>query len=504
MRSGAPGDHQGVSVTRTVERTTPAYRRPGDGPPQLQASDKAGWLQRYAQALLLVDALALGLAALLSLYVRFGARPGELRGVSYYAVAAAMAITWLGVLALSRCYEARFLAAGPEEFKRVTNASIRLIAVIALIGYATGLELARGFVAVFLPAGLLGLLLGRYLARLVLYRRRRRGEWSHRVLVLGSEPHVGDLAAQLRREPLAGFQVVGACVPGGLSEISGGVPVVGTLGGVSAALAAVQADTVAVAACPAITGEGLRRLSYELEGTGVDLLVAPALTNVTGSRINIRPVAGLPLLHLDEPELTGARKAAKAVFDRSVATVSLVLLAPVLTTVAIAVRVTSPGPAIFRQQRVGRDGELFCVWKFRSMRQDAEQLRHTIEQLNEHEGVLFKVRQDPRITPIGRFLRKYSLDELPQLVNVARGQMSLVGPRPPLESEVARYEGHARRRLLVKPGMTGLWQISGRSDLSWDETVRLDLQYVENWSLGLDLMILAKTGLAVVKGSGAY
>jgi len=328
------------------------------------------------------------------------------------------------------------------------------------------------------------------------------------VLLLGTHAQVQDLALRLRKDPNAGLQVVGACVPGGLRQVGMGsdepIPVYGGLTDVHRGLAASGADTIAVTASPGLQGEALRRLSYDLEGTGIDLLVAPALTNVTGTRISIRPVAGLPLLHLDEPELNGVRTLIKGAFDRTAAFLGLLVLLPLLVGLALAVRVTSPGPAIFKQTRVGRGGEEFCVWKFRSMYADAEARLEELRHRNEHDGVLFKVKDDPRVTPLGKQLRKYSLDELPQLVNVLLGQMSLVGPRPPLPSEVSQYVGHTRRRLLVKPGITGLWQVSGRSDLSWEDTVRLDLQYVENWSLGLDLSILARTVLTVVKGSGAY
>jgi exopolysaccharide biosynthesis polyprenyl glycosylphosphotransferase len=413
----------------------------------------------------------------------------------------------MAVIGMSRCYEARFVGSGTDEYKRIGNASIRVVAVVALVCYAFKLDVARGFVAVVLPVGLALLLVGRYTARMMLYRARRAGRCSHRVLVVGAPNHVEHLVRQLRREPLAGLQVVGACLAGrgGPIDVDGfSVPVVGSLSTIAAAMAQVQADSVAVAASPGINAEALRRLAYELEGTGVDLLVAPALTNITGTRISIRPVAGLPLLHVDEPELTGGRKLLKGAFDRSLALGLLVLLLPLILGICLVVAATTRGPVLFRQIRVGRDGSLFCVWKFRSMYADAEARRSSLEELNEHEGVLFKMRNDPRITPVGQFLRKYSLDELPQLVNVLRGQMSLVGPRPPLPSEVEKYEGHAHRRLLVKPGITGLWQVSGRSNLSWEDTVRLDLQYVENWSLGLDLAVLAKTLLAVVRGSGAY
>jgi exopolysaccharide biosynthesis polyprenyl glycosylphosphotransferase len=211
-----------------------------------------------------------------------------------------------------------------------------------------------------------------------------------------------------------------------------------------------------------------------------------------------------PLLRVDEPELTGSRKLAKAAFDRGMAALALLLLAPLFLVIALVVRATSAGPAFFRQERVGRDGERFRLWKFRSMTADAEERRTALLGLNELNGPRFKIRNDPRVTKVGAFLRKYSIDELPQLINVVRGDMSLVGPRPPLPAEVEQYEGHAHRRLLVKPGITGLWQVSGRSDLDWDEALQLDLRYVEDWSLGLDLSLLARTVLSVLKGRGAY
>ena len=499
-----------MTAVREQEPAVAVERRaPLDPTLQVEADATAvDWLRRYTRALVFVDLLAVLTAAVVALLVRFGGEQVTLGGISYSAVAVLLPVPWLAVLALSRCYEARFLGSGPEEFQRVFNASIRFTALVALFAYATQLDVARGFVAIALPLGAVLLLLGRYAARLVLHRQRKQGRCTHRVLVVGTYQDAQDLIVRLRKEPLAGLEVVGACVPGGYRRVTTGagepVHVLGALTAFHAALAASGADTVAVTASPGLQGEVLRKLSYDLEGTGVDLLVAPALTNVTGTRISIRPVAGLPLLHLDEPELTGARRVIKGVFDRTAALLGLIVLLPLLLGLAAAVRLTSPGPAIFKQTRVGRCGEEFRVWKFRSMYADAEARLAELQHRNESDGVLFKVRNDPRITPLGNTLRKYSLDELPQLVNVLLGQMSLVGPRPPLPSEVAQYVGHTRRRLLVKPGITGLWQVSGRSDLSWEDTVRLDLQYVENWSLGLDLSILARTVLTVVKGSGAY
>jgi exopolysaccharide biosynthesis polyprenyl glycosylphosphotransferase len=483
-----------------------------DPGPSEAAAPAREWAQRYAFYLFLLDLTILGVTGIVAVFLRFGTDGGEalrLSGVSYFLIAAAVVVAWLGTLGFSRCYESRFLGTGSEEYTRVGNASVRLAAVVALVAFALDLPLSRGFVAVLLLLGTLLLLVGRVAARACLRAGRRRGRWNHRVLVVGGIQQVQELVEQLSRDPSAGFDVVAVCVPGehrAALRLSNGdsVPVSGGLSSVTQVMLDLRADTVAVTGSPGITGHALRRLSYELEGSGVDLLVAPALTNVTGSRVSIRPMAGLPLLHLDEPELTGARRVLKLVFDLVVALVLTVVLSPLLLALGFLVRLTSPGPAIFTQERVGRRGRPFRIYKFRSMYVDAEERLAELAHLNEHDGVLFKLRNDPRVTPLGRLLRRYSLDELPQLLNVLRGQMSLVGPRPPLASEVARYEGHAHRRLLVKPGVTGLWQVSGRSDLSWDDTVRLDLQYVENWSLGLDISVLAKTAVTVLRRSGAY
>ncbi len=271
------------------------------------------------------------------------------------------------------------------------------------------------------------------------------------------------------------------------------------------ALAETGADTVAVGAWSDLSQADLRRLSWQLEGTRVALVVAPSLTDVAGPRIHIRPVAGLPLLHVEQPEFTGGRRLLKGTVDRVSSTCLLLVIAPLLLAIAIAVRLTSPGPALFRQVRVGHGGEVFTLNKFRTMYVDAEAQLATLAGSNEaSDGLMFKMRDDPRITPVGRWLRRFSLDELPQLLNIVKSDMSVVGPRPPLPHEVAHYGDDVRRRLLVKPGLTGLWQVSGRSDLSWDESVRLDLHYVENWSIALDLAILARTVAAVARRDGAY
>jgi exopolysaccharide biosynthesis polyprenyl glycosylphosphotransferase len=469
-------------------------------------SSPAPWTRRYLRQAVLADVIAVSLSGIVAVFLRFGSDSLLHHAVSYYIVAGDIGLAWIACLALSRCYELRFLTEGPEEYKRVGNASLRLFGVLGFLAYATKTDVARGFVLVFFPLGLMALMLGRWIVRLLLARAREEGRAFHRVVVVGRYAAVQDLIAQLEADKRHGFRVVGACVSGAPdSGADLGVPVLGTLIGVRKAVLERGADTVAVAGSPELTGEALRRLSYDLEGSGIDLLVSPALLNVTGNRISIRPVGGVPLLHVDEPELDGARKLVKMLFDRGTSIALLVLLSPLLVVLMLGVKLSSRGPALFRQTRVGRDGELFSLLKLRTMQIDAEARLQDLLQHNESAGgMLFKLKDDPRVTPLGRFLRKWSLDELPQLVNVFAGQMSMVGPRPPLPTEVERYEGHAHRRLLVKPGITGLWQISGRSDLSWEDTVRLDLQYVENWSLGLDMAVMAKTLLAVFRSAGAY
>jgi exopolysaccharide biosynthesis polyprenyl glycosylphosphotransferase len=328
------------------------------------------------------------------------------------------------------------------------------------------------------------------------------------VVVAGSRQEVRDLVRHMRSASHVGFSVIGACVPGRprcVDVPDGQVPVVGSLGVVAEAALDVGADTIAIAGTSMISNMALRRLSWQLEGTGTQLVIAPAIRDIAGPRIQIWPLAGLPLLHVQEPQFTGSKRLIKGALDRSLAVVLALLLSPLLLGIAVASRVTSGGPVLFRQVRVGRLGKEFVLWKFRTMRQGAEGelpdlLAHNLHQ----DGPLFKVRWDPRITDLGRLLRRFSLDELPQLWNVIQGSMSLVGPRPPLPSERAQYAGDVHRRLLVKPGMTGLWQVSGRSDLPWMETVRLDLYYVENWSVVMDLALMWRTVNSVLRRSGAY
>nr|WP_240779300.1 sugar transferase [Nonomuraea zeae] len=449
----------------------------------------------------LADLCGAGAGACAAFLVRFGALTPYV--LPYLLVSLALPVVWCCAVALSRAYEPRMLGVGSEEFRRVVQAGVSLTAGTAIGSYVTKTDVARGYVVLALPLVTLLTLILRYALRRSLHRRRAAGHCMRKVVAVGHAASVAELVQLFRKERHHGMDVVAACLPGGTpGELVAEVPVGGDLSDVPIVVDQVRADTVAVLACPEMDGQALRRLAWRLERTHTELVVAPALMDVAGPRTMIRPVAGLPLLHVEHPELAGARQLVKNVFDRLVAVLLLVLLSPVLAALAVAVRVTSPGPALFRQTRVGRDGRLFTIVKFRTMRRGSEQQKITL--VSERDGLLFKIRNDPRVTPLGMLMRRHSLDELPQLINVIRGHMSLVGPRPPLPEEVARYGDDVRRRLLVRPGLTGLWQVSGRSDLSWEESVRLDLRYVENWSLTLDLQILWKTWSAVARGQGAY
>lgn len=466
---------------------------------------RARWQRRYTVALVVLDAVLLFAGTTVAALLRWGAPAGSIKvgGLDYYAIAALVAAVWLALLATTHSYDARYLGIGSDEFRRVADAAIRVTALVAFVTFVGKLPLSRGFVALALPIGLVSTLVGRYVARRVLHRLRRASHCLHRVLVVGTPMAAAKLAEGLSRSVYTGYHVAGTWSPAA-ADFVGSERTARERGRVLEVLARTQADTVAVASS-GFSPAALRELAWQLEGTGVDLLVSPALTDVAGPRIHMRPVDGLPLLHVEEPMLDGGKQFVKSVFDRVAALLLLVLASPVLVGIALAIRLNSAGPAMFGQQRSGRGGELFTIYKFRTMRVGADQSFDLLvaAQVDKPGGMFAKDLVDDRVTAVGQFLRRYSLDELPQLVNVLFGQMSLVGPRP-LPASVEQVGYDVSRRLLVRPGMTGLWQVSGRSDLPFDESIRLDLYYVENWSPAFDVMILWKTARAVLRGSGAY
>ena len=461
------------------------------------------WVRRYTLGLVAIETLAAAVTAGTVLTVH--ATPVTAGNPLLWA-AAALVVAWPLLLAGAGAYSARAYGTGSDEYRRVLRAGFLLLATLGLVSYAVQLDIARGLVLLAVPALTLGTLVERYAARLWLQRLRAQGSCTTKVIVVGRGGAVLELVDRVRRERFAGMDVVAACVtPADRDRVGAALDLpVGGLDDVVAMADRLGADTIAVTSASETAAQYLRQLSWQLEGTGIELLVAPGLIEVAGPRLHIRPFEGLPLLAVEQPRFEGWRRVVKGGLDRTVAGLALLLLAPVMLGLALAVKLGSPGPVLYRQERVGVNGRTFTMLKFRSMVVDADRQVEALNAENISDGLLFKMRVDPRVTPVGRLLRRLSLDELPQLLNVLGGSMSLVGPRPPLPGEVARYDTQVSRRLLVKPGLTGLWQISGRSDLPWEEAVRLDLRYVENWSMAMDLLILVKTFRAVLSRSGAY
>ncbi|HZN17408.1 MAG TPA: exopolysaccharide biosynthesis polyprenyl glycosylphosphotransferase [Micromonosporaceae bacterium] len=497
------------------EATVPIRNRPA-----AVGTPRSIWQARYVALLVPVDAAVGLVAALAAVLLRFGPAAGESQRV-YAWLTALLPVGWLLALLLNRAYESRCLFAGNEEYQRVLRAGLALTATIALVLYAFEIRLGRSYLLVGVPALLVLGVLARYAQRRSLHRRWARGECLRRVLVVGHACAVADLTRRLRRERHHGMDVVGACLPAGAATLSSGsgapagaVPVLGTFDDVAMAAWQVDADTVVVLSCPELDGTAVRRLAWRLERDDVDLVLANALIDVDGGRATVRPVDGLPMLHVDHPRLGGVRRVVKSVVDRLTALFLLVLLIPLLVAVAALVRWQpgARGPALDRQARVGRGGREFQLLKFRTRYAQPQQGAAggqggcAVPERTAGQGGAVPDQPAgsgaPPVTPLGRWLRRFSLAALPQLANVVRGEMSLVGPRPPRPDEVARHPDDMRRRLVVKPGMTGLWQVSRGVDLSSEEALRLDLRYVENWSLTLDLVVVLRTVTAVARSAG--
>ena len=460
------------------------------------------WTRDYLRQVALADLGCAVVGVFMAAQVRFGSNVTPM----YLGLSLALPVLWIAALWLAGAYDVRFIGTGSDEYRKVLNAGVSLTAAVAIFSYAVNLELSRAYVVIALPSVTVFDLLARFAMRKRLHARRMRGKCLHNVVAVGHELAVADLVTELGRDKYHGLTVVGACVvrPGECDEVVG-VPVYGGLDDITAAVKAFDADTVAVTTCPEMDGVRLRSLAWELEKTGTDLCVSPALLDVAGPRTTIRPTAGLTLLHVDHPQLAGFRLVLKGLFDRCAAAAALVMLAPVMAALAAIDLAARPRARAVHPDEGGQ-GRSFVpdVQVPDHGRGRREAPGRTAGQQRLRGQVLFKLRRDPRVTAVGAHLRRLSLDELPQLFNVFLGHMSLVGPRPALPDEAEKYAEHVRRRLVVKPGLTGLWQVNGRSDLSWEESVRLDLRYVENWSFALDLQILWKTISVMVRGSGAY
>jgi exopolysaccharide biosynthesis polyprenyl glycosylphosphotransferase len=479
-------DHDGATGTRPASR--------GNDP----------WRRAYARRLWLTDLLALIWVVYGTQIAWLGIEPVEVSGLSilsYWSFSAVLIVLWMLALALRDTRSDRVIGTGMTEYIRLADASFRVFGFIAIVAFLLRVDVARGFLLISLPLGIVVLILERWLWRRWLVAKRSMGEYSARVLLVGSAASVAQIAAELGRTPAAGYRVMGVCIPEGTGGQLAGtdIPILGPVTAVDRLVADVDADTVAITSTDDLPPDKVKQISWSLESGRQHLVLAPSIIDIAGPRIHARPVSGLPLIHVETPRFSAGQRFAKRMFDIVVSLLLLIVLSPLLIVIALIVALSSRGPVLFAHERIGLNGMPFRMLKFRSMRQGAErELPALLDAQGTGEIPLFKIRNDPRVTPIGRFIRKYSIDELPQLLNVLAGSMSLVGPRPQIAAEVSLYTDAARRRLLTRPGMTGLWQVSGRSTLDWDSSVRLDLYYVENWSLIADLLILLRTIKVVV------
>lgn len=464
------------------------------------------WQSRYVFRLLLTDALVIVAALILAQYLRFDVTPmGIFAHGTKSPLPLILVAMWLAALSIFQTRSPRVLGAGLDEYRRVMSATFWVFGFVAIAALLLKVEPSRGYLAVALPAGTVGLLLGRWLWRRHMARLRNTGQCLNPLVVIGDRDAVVALVDDLVRNSDHFYDVIGVGIYDHAQEDT--LDVAGTqiriLGDENQALAALPqsgANTVALTGMERFGSRGIRNLLWELESHDIDLIVSP-----TSTRLMMHPVPGYALLHVERPHYQEAKRFHKRAFDVCFATAALAVAMPVLILASIAIKLTSRGPVFYAAERVGLDGEPFTMLKLRTMVNNADALLDDLAHQNEsHGGVLFKMREDPRITPVGKVLRRFSVDEIPQFINVLRGEMSVVGPRPPLQREVSTYNGEIRRRLLVRPGVTGLWQVSGRSDLTWDQSVRLDLSYVESWSMGTDVVLILKTVRAVLGRGGAY
>ncbi len=484
----------------------PEMRRPVDDlaldlaapAPTRTRTRRREWQTTYIAVSVLIDITAALGAAGLAVALRFG----EAAPTLYIAGSLALAPLWVLLVTMSRAYEHRFIGVGTEACRRVLHAGVLMMATVAFVSYAFKAEISRGWVVMAIPGTVALSLVGRGAQRMWLARQRASGSCVQRTLLVGSPGAVRWTLHRLRADKSHGMDVVGACLTEGdpTELFDTGLQAYGNLDDIVDAVAKSDAEVVTVLSSALLNGDDMRRLSWRLEHLGTELVVCSGLSDISGARVTIRSAGNSPMLQVARPRLSGPARVVKGIFDRTAALVGLVLISPILIPVALFIWAGDRKNPLFKQQRLGLNGKAFHVYKFRTMVPNADQLRFT-------EGgdlALAKGGHDPRITPIGRFLRKYSIDELPQLLNVLNGSMSLVGPRPQPAHEFDAFSSDYRRKLLVKPGMTGLWQISGRSDVSPAEREALDIRYVENWSLASDVGILCRTAKAVVAGRGAY
>lgn len=503
-----------LSISRTASVFTPiAAPRAGRAVPRTVVTPRASatlerrrqWERRYRMRLRITDAAVILFAVASTAGIQL---LSGVAGEEALRNGVLLAVAWYLMLSALHTRDAALFRASIVEYRGVAHATGLAFGAFAMISVVLAWQSLQLVLLVGLPLGMLALLVTRWLWRHWLVARRARGQYASRTLVVGNRDDVEYVVRTLHPIGASGHQVVGATLLDGNArevEIDGArFPVLGNVNTVAIVAAELGADTIIVASRPEGDPDFVKQLSWQLEGTASELVLSSRLTDVAGPRISFAPVEGLPLIQVEIPSYEGGRHILKRALDIAVATVALIPIALITPVLALLVKLDSPGPLFFFQERVGRDGRTFRIVKFRSMKTDAEQQLAALKEQNEGAGLLFKMKDDPRVTRVGKVLRRLSLDELPQFWNVLVGDMSVVGPRPPLPSEVTAYDGTVFRRLYIKPGITGLWQVSGRSDLSWDESVRLDLRYVENWSVMNDLQIMWRTAKVMVRPSGAY
>lgn len=470
----------------------------------LRSAKDSHWYPRFRSMLVGGDTVVVVAAVTLSYLVRFGAS-APTTDFSSFVEAAVVAIVWLLALSLIGSRESSVLAAGPEEYRRVMASSLYAFGALAIGSYLFQADISRFCFLMALPLGTFLLLTFRWIARGSLSSSRKQGKNMAPAIIVGSPSRVERAVRELNRRQEYGLVPSAACIVGSdrtqaplertwLPQVA--MKQIPQL--------AVNGDYSSVVVAGGLASEQLRDLAWSLERSEASLVVFSEIVDATGPRLTFQEVAGLDLVHVTPPRFTGWELHAKRAFDIVFSVLALVLLSPLFLMIAIAIHRDDPGPIFFRQQRIGLNGRPFTIHKFRSMSVDAESRLALLRARSMSDGPLFKMDDDPRMTRVGRALRRYSLDELPQFWTVLRGNMSVVGPRPHLEKELDEFPDEGLRRLLIKPGITGLWQVSGRSDLSLEDSIRLDLRYVQNWSLLGDVVIIMKTARAMFIPQGAY
>lgn len=501
LRSFAPVSASRVdsAVTRTM--VMPRASR--------AVANRQQWERRYRARLAITDTLVVLIICTFASLVSLQILNPYLLSVDPWILARIPLLTafgWLAALGLLGTRDVSVFGSGALEYQRVAHATVLAFGLLAIAFVIFQWQGIRTQLFIAFPLGIVAVIASRWAWRHWLVRQRAFGEYSSRTVVVGERDDV-EYVIRTLGEGRLGYLVVGAAVQDeeldSLRVDNAIYPVMRGHSWVGQA-AALEADTIIVASQPNGDPDYIKQLAWQVEGTAAELVLSSRISDVAGPRMSLRPVEGLPLIHVKIPTFEGGAHVFKRGLDMLASIFGLLIFSPIMIGVMIAIKLDDGGPVFFRQRRVGRDGREFDMLKFRSMSVDAEDQLSGLMDDNEGAGLLFKMKNDPRVTRVGRILRKYSLDEVPQFINVLRGDMSMVGPRPPLPKEVTGYDGKVFRRLYIKPGITGPWQVGGRSDLSWEESVRLDLRYVENWSVIDDLIIMWRTVKVMVSPTGAY